>query len=85
MGDYRVQIEPRIFAYRANDKFMIEAYTSGKDLYATMASEIYHVPYEECQESFGPEGKARRTSTKSVLLGQRTGSCVLNSITQRCA
>ena len=80
-----MQIEPRIFAYRANDKFMIEAYTSGKDLYATMASEIYHVPYEECQESFGPEGKARRTSTKSVLLGQRTGSCVLNSITQRCA
>lgn len=59
---------------------MKEAYFTGKDLYATMASEIYKMPYADCMEFYldengektdvtNPEGKTRRSRTKSVLLG----------------
>ncbi len=58
---------------------MREAYLTGKDLYATMAAEIYHLPYEDCMEFVldengnktdvvNPEGKKRRSATKSILL-----------------
>lgn len=54
---------------------MIESYNTGIDLYSKMASEVYNVPYELCME-FNPntgelqkEGKTRRTSVKSLLLG----------------
>ena len=53
---------------------------TGKDLYATMASEIYKLPYADCMEFYldengkktdktNPEGKKRRSATKSILLG----------------
>ena len=53
---------------------------TGKDLYATMASDIYKMPYEDCMEFYldengkktdktNPEGKKRRSATKSILLG----------------
>jgi DNA polymerase I-like protein with 3'-5' exonuclease and polymerase domains len=48
---------------------MINAYLSGKDIYATTAALVYNVPYEHCLESYGKEGKKRRTSMKSVILG----------------
>ena len=59
---------------------MIDAYLTGKDLYAMMASEIYKKPYEDCMEFYldengkktdktNPEGKKRRSSVKSILLG----------------
>lgn len=59
---------------------MIDAYLTGKDLYAMMASEIYNKPYEDCMEFYldengkktdktNPEGKKRRSSVKSILLG----------------
>jgi DNA polymerase-1 len=71
------QIEPRILAYRCNDKFMLDAYNTGKDLYALMASGVYGVPYEQCLESYveGDRhiGKERRGSMKSVLLGLMYG------------
>lgn len=75
-SDYS-QIEPRILAYRSEDPFMLDAYNSGKDLYALMASGVYSVPYEQCLESYvenGEEiGKERRGSMKSVLLGLMYG------------
>lgn len=54
---------------------MKQAYIDGKDLYSIMASEIYGVPVEECKEfrpdgTVNPEGKDRRTSVKSILLGR---------------
>ena len=63
----------------ADDQKMIDAYLSGRDLYATMASEIYKMPYEDCMEFYldengkktdktNPEGKKRRSATKSILL-----------------
>lgn len=53
---------------------MLQAYREGKDLYSLMASDIYDVPYEECKEfrpdgSVNKEGKERRSSVKSILLG----------------
>ena len=38
------QQEPRTLASLADDQKMIDAYLSGRDLYATMASEIYKMP-----------------------------------------
>mgnify|MGYP004648809115 CR=1 FL=1 len=72
-GDYSQQ-EPRCLAHMSGDEHMINAYLEGKDLYGTIASKIYKMPYEECLEfrpdgSVNPEGKARRTSVKPVLLG----------------
>ena len=74
------QQEPRTLASLANDQKMIDAYLTGKDLYAMMASEIYKKPYAECMEFYldengkktdktNPEGKKRRSSVKSILLG----------------
>lgn len=53
---------------------MINAYKEGKDLYATIASHIYHNNYEDNREFYpdgtmNPEGKKRRTNVKSLLLG----------------
>ena len=74
------QQEPRTLCHMAQDEKMIQAYKTGKDLYATMASDIYKMPYEDCMEFYldengkktdrvNKEGKTRRTRTKSILLG----------------
>lgn len=72
-GDFS-QIEPRTLASLSGDTKMMEAYVEGQDLYSIMASEIYGYPVDECKEfradgTVNPEGKARRTSVKSILLG----------------
>lgn len=53
---------------------MINAYKEGKDLYATIASGVYKTGYWYCMEHWedgspNPEGKKRRGSVKSLLLG----------------
>lgn len=53
---------------------MLEAYAQGKDLYATIAAGVYHNDYWDNMEhrqdgSPNPEGKKRRSSCKSLLLG----------------
>lgn len=53
---------------------MINAYKQGKDLYATIASGIYHNDYWDNMEfrqdgTANPEGKKRRGSVKSLMLG----------------
>lgn len=72
-ADYSQQ-EPRITAHLCGDENMINAYKTGKDLYSTMASLVYHVPYEECREfredgSVNKEGKTRRSHVKAIFLG----------------
>lgn len=61
-------------AQLCDDPTMIEAYRQGKDLYAEIASLSFSVPYEDCLEfrpdgTTNPEGKNRRSSAKSILLG----------------
>lgn len=53
---------------------MINAYKEGKDLYGTVASKVYKMDYWDCMEhhedgSPNPEGKKRRASVKSIILG----------------
>ena len=72
-GDFS-QIEPRVLAFLSGDESMINAYKDGKDLYAIMGSQVYQLPYEDCREFYpdgtvNAEGKHRRTTMKSVLLG----------------
>lgn len=72
-GDFS-QIEPRVLAFLSGDESMINTYKEGKDLYAIMGSQVYQLPYEDCREFYpdgtvNAEGKHRRTTMKSVLLG----------------
>ena len=68
-------IEPRILATISQDATMLDTFDKGIDIYASMASLIFNMPYEQCLEFHPvtgekqPEGKDRRTQTKSVLLG----------------
>lgn len=57
---------------------MMNAYKTGKDLYATIASGVYHNSYDDNLEhnpdgSLNPEGKKRRSNCKQVLLGRPLG------------
>ena len=72
------QQEPRILAHLCGDENMINAYKTGKDLYSTVASLAFHVPYEDCREFYpdgtvNKEGKKRRTHIKSIVLGLMYG------------
>ena len=68
------QQEPRLLSYYSQDENMIEAYKNGKDLYAMIASKVYHNNYEDNLEhnpdgTLYVEGKNRRASVKGLLLG----------------
>lgn len=76
-ADYSQQ-EPRVLAHLCQDENMINAYKTGKDLYSTMASLAFHVPYEDCREFYpdgkvNKEGKKRRSHIKGVVLGLMYG------------
>jgi DNA polymerase I len=80
-GDFSQQ-EPRVLAHLSyvlfKDDRMMKSYLEGKDLYSWMAAEVYHTTYDECREfradgSTNPEGKKRRASVKSILLGLMYG------------
>lgn len=70
------QQEPKLTAYVSQDENMIKAFQDGKDIYATIASIAFSVPYEECLEfhpdtgEYQPDGKAKRSEAKSVVLGE---------------
>ena len=68
------QQEPRLLAHYANDQSMIDAYKNKKDLYATVASQVYGNDYWDNMEHYqdgssNPEGAARRSACKSIVLG----------------
>lgn len=57
---------------------MKDAYNDGLDLYTWIASKVYNVPYDDCKENHpdgtpNPEGKERRSSVKSIILGLMYG------------
>lgn len=64
--DYSQQ-EVRILAALAQDTTMIEAFKSGKDFYAVMASIVFKLPYEECTKKGA--NRQKRNQMKSVVLG----------------
>ena len=75
--------EPRITAFVSNDPNMIEAFQKGRDIYASIASIAFKVPYEKCLEfhpetgEYQPDGKARRGEAKTIVLGGPSVRCPL--------
>ena len=72
-SDYSQQ-EPKVMTQMCGDPKMIKAYQEGKDLYAEIAALSFNTTYENCLEfrtdgTTNPEGKARRSQAKSILLG----------------
>lgn len=69
------QQEPKLTAAISQDPNMIKAFKEGKDIYAFIAAIAFGKTYEECLEfhpqtkEYQPDGKARRTEAKSVVLG----------------
>lgn len=64
--DYSQQ-EVRILASLAGDEAMMEAFRSGKDFYAVMASLAFNLPYDSCTKK--GEHAEYRGHMKSVVLG----------------
>ncbi len=72
-SDYSQQ-EPKVMTQMCGDPKMIKAYQEGKDLYAEIAALSFNTTYDNCLEfrpdgTTNPEGKARRSQAKSILLG----------------
>lgn len=79
----KLQQEPKLTAYVSGDKKMCDAFQHGKDIYATIASLSFNLPYEKCLEfhpetgEYQPEGKARRGEAKQIVLGICYGRSVV--------
>lgn len=72
-SDYSQQ-EVKVFAELSEDPVMIQALTDGKDVYSMIAAVAFGTTYEDCREFYpdgttNKDGKARRTSAKSIVLG----------------
>jgi len=80
-SDYSAQ-EPRITAYISQDPELIKSFREDRDVYATIASLAFKLPYEKCLEfhpethEYQPDGKARRSEAKFILLGITYGRSV---------
>lgn len=74
-SDYSQQ-EPKLTAFISGEPKMIDSYKHNRDIYATIGSIAFGVPYEECLEfhpvthEYQPEGKLRRTRSKPMVLGR---------------
>lgn len=79
-SDYSAQ-EPRLTAYISAEPALIKGFQDGRDVYATIASKAFNVPYEQCLEfhpetgEYQPDGKARRSEAKTILLGRLQRLC----------
>lgn len=85
--DYSGQ-EVRLTAHLSQDEKLIQAYKDGKDPYCEIASIAYNVPYDECKEfrpdgTTNPEGKARRSAAKKIVLGKRIIAPVYSDICRK--
>lgn len=69
-SDYSSQ-EPRTAAHYSQDQSMIDAYNSGKDLYAVIAQNVYKNKYEDNLE-FYPAGTKLQIEGKTVICGNKT-------------
>lgn len=81
-GDFSQQ-EPRVLAFMSQDENMIAEYAKGTDIYAWIASIVFHVDYTECKEfrpdgTKNPEGKKRRDKIKAIVLGIMYGKGAKN-------
>lgn len=84
-SDYSSQ-EPRITAFVSQDPKMIKSFQEGKDIYASIASLAFGVPYEQCLEfhpetgEYQPDGKKRRGEAKTIVLGALFDDALLREV-----
>lgn len=64
--------EPRILAAVSKDPVMVDNYLHDKDIYSTLASMAYKLPYDQCTKDT-PEGKVRRNHGKVLQLALSYG------------
>ena len=82
LGSDFSQQEPKLTAFVGDIKEMCNGFAHGKDAYAMIASVSFNQPYEKCLEfhpethEYQPDGKARRSEAKSVLLGVLYGRSI---------
>lgn len=82
LGSDFSQQEPKLTAFVGDIKEMCEGFAHGKDAYALIASVSFNTPYEKCLEfhpdthEYQPDGKARRSEAKSILLGVLYGRSI---------
>ena len=65
--DFSAQ-EPRMLTHYTQEPVLIENYNKGLDLYATLASEFYGKPYEECYKTPDDKDTKERKTFKVVVL-----------------
>lgn len=74
--------EPKLLAFISGEPTMIQTFQEGRDIYATLASVAYNLPYSQCLEfnpdthEYQPEGKQRRGVGKVLNLGINYGMSV---------
>lgn len=73
------QQEPRVLTTISKDKVMIKAYSENKDIYASIGSYVFNVPYEQCLEKNADgtpnkEGEKRRSKMKALVLAKMYGN-----------
>lgn len=56
----------------SGDPILIENFKEGRDIYSTLASKAYKLPYEQCTKAT-KEGKVRRNHGKTLLLALSYG------------
>lgn len=65
--DFSAQ-EPRMLTHYTQEPILIDNYQKGRDLYATLASEFYNKPYEECYKNADGSDTKERKEFKVVVL-----------------
>jgi len=65
--DFSAQ-EPRMLTHYTQEPILIENYKAGRDLYATLGSEFYGKPYEECYKNEDGSDTKIRKEFKVVVL-----------------
>ena len=65
--DFSAQ-EPRMLTHYTQEPILIENYRNGRDLYATLGSEFYNLPYEQCYKNEDGSDTKIRKEFKVVVL-----------------
>ncbi|PDY93256.1 DNA polymerase I [Bacillus anthracis] len=65
--DFSAQ-EPRMLTHYTQEPILIENYRNGRDLYATLGSEFYGLPYEQCYKNEDGSDTKIRKEFKVVVL-----------------
>lgn len=72
-ADFSAQ-EVRIIASESQEEVLLDAFARGRDAYATLASEFFQKPYEECYKLPDGSDTEERKQMKVVLLSSMYGA-----------